>query len=52
MTVLQIDVTVSGPAGVATGSATVDVEDAPPGAGDTVQMVQRSTQMRWGGSRA
>lgn len=56
--IMTIDVTVTGPDSVLTGSAAVDVTvpaaDAPPpvpGTGELAneQMVQRSLSMRWGG---
>ncbi|MCW2930028.1 MAG: hypothetical protein JWM19_990 [Actinomycetia bacterium] len=57
--ILQIDVTVTGPGGVMTGSAAVSVSQPPAqelgDAGDgsaNEQMRQRSAEMRWGVSRA
>lgn len=51
MTLLQIDVTVTGPDSVLTGSTTVTVEDPAP-AGEETRVQLRSQQMRWGGSPA
>lgn len=54
--ILQIDVTVTGPGWVSTGSATVDVTDPAAQAekplDDNARMRDRSRQQRWGVNRA
>lgn len=52
--ILQIDVTVTGPGGVATGSVAVSVSQPGDLATDAAneQMRDRSQQIRWGVSRA
>jgi hypothetical protein len=50
--ILQIDVTVTGPGWVSTGSVAVDVTDPAAQADDNARMRNRVQQQRWGVNRA
>ena len=54
--ILQIDVTVTGPGGIATGSVAVDVNDPAaqkaPGEDENTRMRNRVRSQRWGVNRA